>query len=642
MSKRPRKIFLKESPPASGSKEGGASSDQNDDDDNAYVWSEEAWWTPRRRRRPYPASSQMILKLKSSVSASEKKTTAKQGDLPPVFTSFLASIGRLPDSGAGNNNSDNKEGEEEKDADENSAGKIVAALDDPSRSTLTTGQHQRYIALLSSGQVLKPHQKKEFRKLKHLIQEEQNHYRQALLDFWLANKDRVLVGFTNTHQQSSSSSQAATAAKFVELAACPHHVRLPWQREFKGMVYGKCCQVMSLETAAGISAGNKGRWTVDVIESQALETTAEKSQHQDEGLTALPDVGSRVPLPAVPKHPVRFFKHDKKAIQLAREHHIPMLATLEAIEAIMATENAHWSLPVHFRDGLAIVDLPLPQPDSSPRACLTRGLNEGLSQWVANQFNEEKISKEKIISEEEQRYRYVLLVLPQSSGVVGSAVSRQPKKVKQTKVLVRVPNQSTRIHAHVEYFPERGEETTSSYERSLWILDHFLKFERSLVARIDPSSCRVTKWEPTSKAHALAGIGEGSSLASTTGMPSSSQDPLDHFHLLAKVLQGIPTITRNDGNFLLCLPGRDKHPLPRSASVHMMETIGVESAPTSSEIINVEAELDRAGEVQLGANAIQRTMHDWKWISERAPFTFPIDSTKSDFQEGNKHGKRPS
>ena len=642
MSKRPRR-FLKESLPQSAIDNSKVGSDNNDDsiDDDAYVWSEDDWWSHRRRRRPYPSSSQMILKLKSSASATETAAVVgnkKKNDLPPILISFLASIGKLqqlPGSDSGN------EGEG-KNGEDTSRNARVDALDDPSRSTLATGQHQRYKTLLSlgSGQLWKPPQKKEFRKLNELVKAEQKAYCQALGEFWLEHKEKVLIGFTSP--QSLSSTEVPAAAKFVELAAYPTYIQVPWQKEFQGKSYGKCCQVISLETVAGISAGNKGRWTVDAIESQDLGTGPGKSQQQQEKhiLAALPAIGSSVPIPTR-KQTVDFLKYDKQAILLAKDHKVPVITTLETLEAIMAIHNSHWSLPVYFQDNLAIVELPLPQPDYSPRVCLTRGLNEGLSQWVDHQFQpevREETSKERTLS-----FRYILLALPPSSGVmVGPTDSRAQNTSKQTKVLVRVPNQYTRIHAHVEYFPERGEEIQSSYERSLWILDHFLKFDRSLVARIDPSSfCRVLKWEPTSIAHALAG-NEGSVSAVSSGMSSSSpltsQDPMDHWHRLAKLLQAIPLISRNDSEFLVCLPGRDKHQLPRSASVHMKQANDAEGVVASGDI-SVEAELNRAGQVQLGPNAIQCTKNNWKWTSDRVPFTFPpADFAKDDSQESSmKH-----
>lgn len=622
---------MKESLPHSGSDNSLPGSDNNNDDihDDSYVWSEGDWWSHRRRRRPYPSSSQMILKLKSSSSATEAAAVVgSKNDLPPIFTSFLASIGKLqqlPGSDSGN---------VETDVEGASRNARVDALDDPSRSTLATGQHQRYISLssLGSGQLWKPPQKKEFRKLNDLVKAEQKDYCQALGKFWLEHKDRVLIGFTSPH--STLSAESSAAAKFVELAAYPSHIRVPWQKEFQGNTYGKCCQVISLETVAGISAGNKGRWTVDAIESQDLGAGPGKSQQQQQVLAALPDIGSKVPMPTR-KQTVDFLKYDKQAILLAKEHKIPVITTLETLEAIMATNNAHWSLPVYFQDNLAIVELPFPQPDCSPRVCLTRGLNEGLSQWVDHQFQSEVLeetSKEKTVP-----FRYVLLALPPSSGVMpGPMDSRAQNISKRTKVLVRVPNQYTRIHAHVEYFPERGEEITSSYERSLWVLDHFLKFDRSLVARIDPLLlCRVLKWEPTSIAHALAG-NEGNGSAGSSGKPisspSSSQDPMDHWHRLAKLLQAIPLISRNDGEFLVALPGREKHPLPRSASVHMKQANGTKDVVVSGDI-SVEAELNRAGEVQLGSNAIKSTMNDWKWTSNRVPFTFPPADMKNLPQE---------
>ena len=110
-------------------------------------------------------------------------------------------------------------------------------------------------------------------------------------------------------------------------------------------------------------------------------------------------------------------------------------------------------------------------------------------------------------------YTYVQLSLPQSSSA-----GRKGK----VKVLVRIPKQTTRAHARIEYFPERGEEIASSFERALWILDSFL-FSRSVVARVDPSSCCIMKWDETSVSHAFASMDDG-----LPHSASGRHHPMDH------------------------------------------------------------------------------------------------------------------
>jgi len=640
-NKRPRS-FLKEYPPsflldASGEATKGATNqgndDGDDDDDDAYEWSEQGWFQSHgQRRRPYPSSSQMIFKLKSSAREKQKE---KKRSLPPILQDFLTSIGRVPDAtknfaeSGTQSESITKETE-----DSNKETKTIQlALEDPSRSTLTAGQHERYISFLTSGKAWKTHERKEFGNLKQLVQQEQARYRQEQLNFWSQHKeDRIMVGFS-----PPKSPLAVAATKFVSLAAFPESIKEAWIKEYSGKIYGRCCQIISLETVGGITTGNKNRWTVDAIASQTVGITTTAATNSSTNttieasrMTVFPDPGTPVPIPKQPL-PVNFLEHDKAAVTLAKEHRIPMIATLDAVEAIMSTDSSPWSQQIRFSNGVAIMDLPLPHPDPTPRACLTRGLNDGLAQWACRNFKDSDSSSD--VETTAPNHRYVVLTLPQPSSLTTTASAATPqttKAQKQIKVLVRVPAHysTTRVHAHVEYFPERGEETISAYERSLWILDHFLKMERSLVARIDPSkSCQVLRWEPTSMAHALAGI-EGTF---AKGM-LSQQDPMDHWHRLAKLLQAIPTLSRSDGNFLLCYPGRssskDQQLMPQSVSVHMETTTTTTLNIEDGSIIRVETELQRAGEVQLGPAAISRTMQDWKWMhKDRAPYTFPVEST---------------
>jgi hypothetical protein len=189
---------------------------------------------------------------------------------------------------------------------------------------------------------------------------------------------------------------------------------------------------------------------------------------------------------------------------------------------------------------------------------------------------------------------------------------------------VRIPSQTIRLRVHVEYFPERGEEILSSYERSLWILDQLL-FSKSMAGRIDPSFCTLLKWEETSVAHALAGS-SSSTLSSPSPSGHKTLDPMDHWHRLAQLLQAIPTIGRS-GSFLLCFPGRGTPNLsPTSASVHKeIETEGTTAAAAGDRdaVIDIEQELNMAGQVLLGLTGVARSIRDWAWKEERVSFTFP-------------------
>lgn len=541
---------------------------------------DDSFWTSAQSRiqRPLPSTNLCVLRVTASATAESNKK------LPPVLTTFLSAVGKLP-SGQEVNIEEN--GASDTSAASTNVEKKVVRIDDSSLSTIAPGKHKRYktLLLLSTKQKgLNPIQRKEFKKLNASVKEEQRAYRQALVEFWENNKEQVLLGF-------SPSSRSFPAAKFAQAAVDSTSLQGSWLKHFKAKTYGKCLQVISLEL--GRQQGNKARtWTVNEIEGedvtsgnvQEFDLFKPKTEPQTLGL---PEVGSTISLPRGTTGTSLLLRDDATALMIAKQNGVNTVATLEALETILAMEHeSNWLLPLSIEHGIAMVDLPAPPRFSSPRTCLTRGFERALREGLRD--------KEMGHNEESEPYRYVLLTLP------ASMTARKRK----TKVLVRVPQQSTRAHAHLEYFPGRGEEIPSPFERSVWILDSFL-FSRSVVGRIDPSTCSVLGWEETSVAHALATID-----ASTT-----TQDPIDNWDCLAQLLQAIPSIGQQ-GSYLLCSPGRDHSSASsRSVSVHMeTHTQGT---------IQIEQELDKAGEVQLGSESIERSMRDWRWCHDRVPYTFP-------------------
>lgn len=526
-----------------------------------------------------PSSTMCNLKFNATA------TSERQKKLPPVITNFLEAIGKLPQVDTVKN---------ENGAPVNSQSKtenVADTIDDPRRSTLAKGKHQRYRALMATKHQWNPAQRNECRKLSRVVQEEQQSYHAAVLEFWEKNKDRILVGF-------SGASRLLTGARFAE-AAVKAIMEPSWLDEFQNKTYGKCIQVISLELSKRASKGN--RFPVEEIETEL----ANSDSYQETATVALLQCGSTVPLSQDISSRL-LLKDDETALQLAKLHKVDVVASLESLEKILNLEKDSWLLPVSFRSGIAIIDFPAPQSFSCPRDCLTEGLAKGLMVDQAQRESPNTTMKELNI-----KYRYVILYIPQIQSMGESA--RRLKSTK-TKLLVRVPKQSTRTHAHIEYFPERGEEIPSSHERAVWILDSFL-FPRSVVARIDPSSCKILKWEDTSLAHALA--------ATDHSAPFLSQisDPTDHWDCLAQLLQAIPTIGR-EGSFLLCAPGRDLKSPPRSVSVHM-------AVQQEDAMIDMKQELKHAGEVKLGSEAIFRSVGYWKWCDERIPYTFPLANVEN-------------
>jgi len=71
---------------------------------------------------------------------------------------------------------------------------VVNAIDDASLSTLTKGQHARYLQLESGSESWNEGRRKEFRKLSQRVHQEQELYQQALQQFWEQHKDQFKVG----------------------------------------------------------------------------------------------------------------------------------------------------------------------------------------------------------------------------------------------------------------------------------------------------------------------------------------------------------------------------------------------------------------------------------------------------------------
>ena len=74
----------------------------------------------------------------------------------------------------------------------------VDAIDDSSSSTLTRGQHARYLQLKSGSESWNEGRRKEFSKLNKRVKQEQELYRQALETFWEHHLQQFKVGLEST------------------------------------------------------------------------------------------------------------------------------------------------------------------------------------------------------------------------------------------------------------------------------------------------------------------------------------------------------------------------------------------------------------------------------------------------------------
>mmetsp|Transcript_593 Transcript_593/g.1005 ORF Transcript_593/g.1005 Transcript_593/m.1005 type:complete len:330 (+) Transcript_593:1748-2737(+) len=255
---------------------------------------------------------------------------------------------------------------------------------------------------------------------------------------------------------------------------------------------------------------------------------------------------------------------------------------------------------------ITILDIPIAQP-MMPRQCLELGIQEGIYHGGDNNNNNNIQSK----------HVYTLWTLPATTA----AMRRQPIRVlvRSTVRMVDKDGVPIVIRPHVEYFPERGVEEVSLYEKSLWILDQML-FQHNVktrMARVDSQTCKILDLEETSVAHALASAA------------NKASNPMIHWQTLIQIFQSLPSVGLSQ--YLLCLPGRDTHSTTSSASIHAPLTLSDDSSAAEQRennnagvVVNLENSISQAETVVLNQDTLLYCSRDWKWADrERIPYTFP-------------------
>ena len=595
---------------------------------------------------------------------------------------------------------------------EASSPSFLESIDDSSSSILTIRQHRRYLDITNRHQTdaRTEKQRQELRKLKALVAQDQQTYRNALDQFFQKYSSRFLIGFQASTVSGDDASKVASnetlvtsrfarfASQMSKLANKPYE-----QAKSEGVNqvnpipfrFGYCRQVISLQLPTRTTSARRPLLDVDSLTFERLHSTDNKtSQMERDGIPTAP---YPIPLPLEELVPARHLLHDDdKARKLAIKHNASIITSHETLEAMLQLPgeySAKWMTYVKITTAtstsnhsqrLCILDLPISQSYVSPRQCLEAGLEEGLYQCLGNGRLKLATSPNCIKGTpnvDSVRYIYTLWKLPKLS------TSKRQLSV-LVRSAIRLCNEQNdcpvKVRVHVDYFPERGKEIFSSYERALWILDQLLlgaigdpmsaiplseespvAHVISMMARVDPSSCHVREWENVSVAHAF---NEDSDYATTSffNMANSNHHigPMAHWHVLVQLLQSIPTIDdhkRSDSDFLLCLPGRgDKSHVPKTAvSVHAAECelkVGNSSSvstharaiPASAEKKqlqrddggtdtaagrnrgNVAIDLEtmvfpNSVAVQLNSDALRfDCQRDWKWNHDgRIPYTSP-------------------
>jgi hypothetical protein len=440
----------------------------------------------------------------------------------------------------------------------------IEAIDDAQSSTLTKGQHARYLQL-QSGDSWNEGKRKEFRQLHHRVKEERDLYHKALETFWDKHRERYRVGLESPFSRY-----------------CFAYVSMYEQQWHGPKYYGKCRQVVSLQHVSLDAFSQKMRkssshsFTIDSISHQVVHVRGEEPPTVVDWENCSP-VFEASNMPAS-----KLLYDDPLALDLAKEHDAAIVTTRETLQTLLQL-SAFAKVPMSRRDGVVILDMPLPQP-TTPRDCVSRGVTEGFYQALSNNTSPSLV--------------YTLLTLPSKTEATRSrrVLVRSNRRLQDDK------KQTISVHAQLEYFPNRGWEEIPSYERTLWILDKLLFDARVLVARVCPSTMRPLTWEETGVAHALA--------SGTTVF--SSIDPMNHWHALREVLYAMETML--EGNHLLCFEN---------------SFISVHTASEDDRVIDIYDELNKAEAVYTGAVALRTCARVWRWNQDRIPYTFPIKDGKA-------------
>jgi hypothetical protein len=596
---------------------------QNDNDDEENdVWQqacvlEELAATSQRSRRPLPPV-QVISSL-VAVGTSTAATSNTATPVPfnphqsPLMQKFYKSIG-IDNPSVGTTATGAPEGGLENNGDNNTD--RVADLDDidnPALSTLTVGQHRRYLQLTDSQQTDRrtAAQRKELNSLKDHVVQEQEAYAKAVDRFHEVHKSRYRTGMDHQPIQPSTGGPAPAAAFCRWACSNAQAISQRWRECLKGAtdlalpsLYGKTSQILSLHRPTTSLVSSHGLDVQDLMckvvhEEPPMLLSTSTTTPTGRRLTkcsTLPDVGSRLrppPLHGTAAPSIGLLRNDTTALKLAAAHSASIVTTLETLEVLLRMPgdySSQWMLTVkkvprpaehHHQQqddsvtsSVVLLDLPIAQAYSTPRECLEKGLQEGLYQAMSGENTTGENGGDAVPgSAAAPSFVYSLWTLPNPPSATNK---------KRVNVLIRVPVRSVDpttkrpqvLRAHVEYFwhgravdgtnrpaaagappppPDHGREIPNSYETALWILDHVLLGNEvsSHWYRIDPDTCSVLERDVVSIAHAFA---ISNSRTTPQGGGGTTGDPLDHWQTTIQLLHAILTIDVPDS--LLCLPGR--------------------------------------------------------------------------------------
>ena len=193
----------------------------------------------------------------------------------------------------------------------------VEQVDHGGSSTLTKGQHARYLQLIST-QSLTTATRKEFLRLRKRVQQEQQVYKQAMEAFWQRHVQRFKIGLESE------------AAKYC--AAYAKQYQVQYQQHQYPHCFGPCRQVISLQPHAQDSSSFPN--VLDSISSHVVHVSSLHESPTTRSTDWQPP--ERVPVFAESKMPpLLLLADDNKAMELAKQHNASIVTTHETLQSLL-------------------------------------------------------------------------------------------------------------------------------------------------------------------------------------------------------------------------------------------------------------------------------------------------------------------
>ena len=552
----------------------------------------------------------------------------------------------------------------------------VEPIDDPNNSTLTPGQHARYLHLWSSSS-----SSREFRSLDQTVRKEWAAYVAAVAEFQRRNVGRFLLGFQS--REDNKGDGGASACDFVEAAAAARSVG---GNNNSAKAYGaKCVQEISLQGVAAATeqspnGGSKRRrkqnggstagarafdiksYSARIVHSTPSDGVGRLRQDWAADQSSL----SSIPLrPATSwrrksargaSSTIQPIAQDDMAARLASEHGVDAVMTADTFVELLrrpGEADSRWMVPLSRANGddcsLVLLEEPIPRR-ATTREYLTKAYEESVYE-SAGRIGPAEANNRQTMNPPSQSV-YTVISLP------GSSPQDAP-----CKVLVRSINtllsddidhqRPIYLDVHLEYFHERGlVDQIPHHRRAIWLAHKLLQPDcRLLSVRVDPNTSRMISVSEKSVAHALAGSDESSMVAHAYRASAdcgnllhlTEFDASAQFEAMERVVRA-STTCKFSGNLggLLCLPGRGLSSATTNkavtVSVHQ-EVEGDAGAAADSnttadqDLIKIGTEIEEADAVFTGQAALMSCFVPWEWRDDpeitRIPFTFPVHAERS-------------